>query len=84
MTSVYFHFFSLPLCHLFFSIVYNRGARLSLVCFETPSWWQHLVNKNVECSLYACAGRKVKNTRVGVQAFFVEEPEAKKQRSNHF
>ena len=39
MTSVYFHFFSLSLYHLFFSIVYNRGVRLALACFDTPSWW---------------------------------------------
>ena len=41
MTSVYFHFhfFSLSLYHLFFSIVYNRAARLALACFDTPSWW---------------------------------------------
>ena len=84
MTSVYFHFLSLSLYHFFFSIVYNRGARLPLTCLDTPSWLQHLVNENVECSLYARAGRKVKNTRVGVQLFFLEEPEAKKQQSNYF
>ena len=39
MKSVYFHFFSLSLYHLFFSIVYNRGARLALACFDTPLWW---------------------------------------------
>ena len=38
MTSVYFHFFSLSLCHFFLSIVYNRGARLARACFDTPSW----------------------------------------------
>ena len=60
MTSVYFHFFSLSLYHLFFSIVYNRVARPVLACFDTPSWWKHLVNENVECSFYTRTGRKVK------------------------
>ena len=44
----------------------------------------HLENENVECSLYARTGRKVKNTHLGVQPFFFEEPEAKKQQSNYF
>ena len=39
MTSVYFHFFFLCLCIISSSIVYNRGARLALACFGTPSWW---------------------------------------------
>ena len=60
MTSVYFHFFSLSLYHLFFSIVYNRVTRPVLACFDTPSWWKHLVNENVECSFYTRTGRKVK------------------------
>ena len=39
----------------------------------------HLVNENVECSLYARTGRKVKNTRLGVQPFFSKN---QKQKSN--
>ena len=46
------------------------GARLAVACFGTPSWWWHLLNKNVTFSIYAGAGRKMKSTRVGVKPFF--------------
>ena len=79
MTSVCFHFFSLSLYHLFFMyIVYNRGARLALACFDTPSWWSYLVNENLGWySIYARAGRKMKSARVGVQPFFLKNPKQK-------
>ena len=79
MTSVYFHFF---LCLSIISslcIVYNRGARLVCTCLDTPSWWWHLANKNVTCSIYARVGRKMKSTCVWVQPFFSKNP---KQQSN--
>ena len=44
----------------------------------------HLVNENVECSLYARTGRKVKKHALRSTTFFFEEPEAKKQQSNYF
>ena len=64
-------------------IVYNRGARLTLACFDNPSWWQHLVNENVACSMYARALRKMKRTRVGAH-FFSKNPKQKKHPSNYF
>ena len=67
MTSSTFTFFLCLSIISSFCIVYNRGTRLAPACFDTPSWWWHLVNENVARSIYALAGKKMKSTLVGVQ-----------------
>ena len=45
MTSVYFNFFFFVSVISSLCIVYNRGARLALACFDTLSWWHILQTK---------------------------------------
>ena len=48
-----------------------------LACLNTPSWWWHLVNENVARSIYARAGRKIKNARRITTFFFLKNSKQK-------